>query len=101
MANKEKANKNPEEIQDEEEVYELPYTINLVEPIEWGTETREVLVISRRLKAKDFKGIKATDLRFDDMIRLVSKATGESVKFIEELDGKDFNEASKVVQSFL
>lgn len=99
MAKEKQANQNPEDM--DEEVYELPYTITLQDPIEWGNETRETLVINRRLKAKDFKGIRATDLRFDDMIRLVSKATGESIKFIEELDGKDFNEASKVVQSFL
>lgn len=103
MATKEQKTANPQSPEEEEEkkVYEVPYTINLKVPIEWGEEKRETLVISRRLKAGDFKGMRATDLRYDDMIKLISKVSTESVKFIEELDGADFSFASKVVESFL
>lgn len=99
MANKEQANQNPEE--KEEVNYELPYTLNLQEPIEWGKETRTTVVVNRRLKAKDFKGIVASNIRFDDMMRLISKVSGEPIAFIEELDAADLFELSKVVQSFL
>lgn len=106
MASKRTANQNQEETTeevDETEVeqYDLPHTIQLTEPITWGSETRETLVIQRRLKAKDFKGMRATDLRYDDMLRLISKASGEPITFIEELDAKDMGKASKVIQSFL
>jgi hypothetical protein len=105
MASKRAANQNQEEITEEvdgiEEQYDLPHTISLVEPIKWGDETRETLVIQRRLKAKDFKGMRATDLRYDDMLRLISKASGEPITFVEELDAKDMGKASKVIQSFL
>lgn len=84
-----------------QEEYELPFTIKLLEPIEWGSETKEVLVISRRLKAKDFKGMRATDMKFDDSLKLISKASGESISFIEEMDAGDFMVAQQVVQSFL
>lgn len=106
MVNKKAANQNQEETTEEvdgieEEQYDLPHTIQLVEPIVWGSETRETLVIQRRLKAKDFKGMRATDLRYDDMLRLISKASGEPIAFVEELDAKDMGKASKVIQSFL
>lgn len=100
MADKELANQNPEE-NVEQKVYDIPHTMNLTVPVEWGEETRTSIVINRRLKARDFKGIKASDIRFDDMMKLVSKVTGESISFIEELDAADLFEASQVVQSFL
>jgi len=99
MAN-EQANKN-QEGNEEVKVYEIPHTIELIVPVQWGDETISTIVINRRLKAKDFKGIKASDIRFDDMMKLVSRVTGESIKFIEELDAADLFEASQVVQSFL
>jgi len=101
MAKEKSANQIQKENEEEIKIYELPYTINLRVSVSWGDETRTTLVIQRRLKAKDFKGIKASDLKFDDMIRMISKVSGESISFIEELDGADLFEASNVVQSFL
>jgi len=98
MAKQEQANKNQEEMQ---ESYEIPHTINLEVPVKWGEETRTTIVVNRRMKAKDFKGIKASDIRFDDMMKLISKVTGEPVAFIEELDASDLFSASQVIQSFL
>lgn len=85
----------------EEFSYSLPHTIELTIPIKWGSETRSTIVVSRRLKAKDFKGIKASDIRFDDMMKLISRVTSEPIAFIEELDATDLFNASQVVQSFL
>jgi len=79
----------------------LPFTIKLTVPINWGSETRSTIVVNRRLQAKDFKGIKASDIRFDDMMKLISRVTGEPIAFIEELDATDLFNASQVVQSFL
>jgi hypothetical protein len=100
MARNESANKNQEENEDTTE-FDIPYTINLKTPIVWGEETRTTIVINRRLKAKDFKGIRASDIRFDDMMKLVSRVTAEPIKFIEEMDAADLFEATQVVQSFL
>lgn len=101
MAKQKEANQSQEESAVEQKVYELPYTIELKEPVQWGEETRTTIVVTRRLKAKDFKGIKASDIRFDDMMKLISRVTGEPIAFIEELDAADLFEASQVVQSFL
>lgn len=100
MANEEQANKNQEE-NEEEKVYDLPHTMELTIPVKWGEESRTSLVVNRRLKAKDFKGIKASDIRFDDMMKLISKVSGESIKFVEEMDAADLFQASQIVQSFL
>lgn len=98
MANTQ-ANQNPEE--NEEVSYEIPHTILLTEPVTWGKEDITHIVINRRLKAKDFKGIRASDIRFDDMMKLISHVSGNSISFIEELDAADLFRASQVVQSFL
>jgi len=101
MAKQKEANQNQEESAEERKVYDLPHTIELTIPVKWGEETRTTLVVNRRMQAKDFKGIKASDIRFDDMMKLISRVTGESIAFIEELDAADLFEASQVVQSFL
>jgi len=97
MANEVSA-KNFKQIENE---VELPFTLTLREPITWGTETRETVVITKRLKAKDFKGMRGSDMSFTDQISLISQATVEPVAFIEELDAGDFMVLSNVINSFL
>lgn len=101
MANEETANINPTIDESSVKIFVLPHVLTLAEPIKWGEEIRKTLTINRRLKAKDFKGIKASDIRFDDMMKLISKVSGEPIAFIEELDASDLLNASEVVQSFL
>jgi len=105
MANNQASTNPPhaDEFSAEVASFTLPHTIVLTIPIQWEKEEspRDTLTINRRLKAKDFKGIKASDIRFDDMMKLISKVSGESVSFIEELDAADLLKASEVVQSFL
>lgn len=88
---------------EEKMTIELPHVMDLEVPISWGKEEepRTSITINRRLKAKDFKGMIANKMKFDDMIRLISKVTGEPMAFIEELDAADMMKASEVVNSFL
>jgi len=80
---------------------ELPFTLTLREPIEWGSETRETIVITKRLKAKHFKGMRGSDMSFTDQISLISQATVEPFALIEEIDAGDFMVLSNVINSFL
>jgi len=80
---------------------ELPHKITLKNPIEWGDGKIETLEIKRPLKAKDFKGIQAAGITFDDMIRLCSKITGEEQAKIEDLDAADFFQVVEVLNHFL
>jgi len=83
---------------------DIPCEIPLQFPIQWGKgedKLRETVTVTRRLKAKDFKGIRPNDIRFDDMQKLMSKVTGESRAFIEELDSQDMFELTNVINYFL
>lgn len=84
-----------------EEQFQIPYTLKLAHPIQYGERNVEELVFNRRLKAKDFKGIVSTNIKFDDMMSLIARITGESRSLIEEMDSEDFMGASEVVNSFL
>lgn len=89
---------------DQEMEIQVPKEIVLKFPFDWGKENPEKvssITVRRRLKAKDFKGIKAGEIRFDDMIKLISRMTGESTAKIEELDSADMMEFVEVVNSFL
>jgi hypothetical protein len=79
----------------------VPYTLDLKFPFKYGEREVTSLTFPRRLKAKDFKGIAVSDIRFDDMARILARITGESSALIEELDGEDLMTAVGVVNSFL
>ena len=89
--------------QDEEgRMFDLPYEIRLESPISWGKgETRDTITVQRSLKAKDFKGIKANEIVMDDMLKMVSRITGEPQALIEELEARDLFKVIEVVNSFL
>lgn len=82
-------------------IIKLPYVITLKYPVGRGSELISELVIERRLKAKDFKGIQANNITFDDMLRLLSRLTAQPLSVIEELDSIDLYEAIEVLSSFL
>jgi len=94
---------NAESINEERKQFDIPHEIKLSVPVKWGKDEEEVssITVIRRLKAGDFKGIQANSIKFDDMIKLASKITGESRTFIEEMDSMDFFELSEVLNSFL
>jgi len=86
----------------ESKVYEIPYTLKLKFPFQWGErETKSELIFSRRAKAKDFKGIQTSKIKMDDMMTLLSRMTGESPAVIDELDSQDLFAATEVLNSFL
>ncbi len=86
----------------EEKKYEIPYTLKLAYPVQWGKdETKSELVFARRPKAKDYKNINPSNIRMSDMISLLAKLTGEPVSMVEELDAQDLFAATEVINSFL
>lgn len=85
----------------EVKVVKLPHVITLKYPINRGSEQITELVIERRLKAKDFKGVQASNISFDDMLRLLSRLTAQPMSNIEELDSTDMYAAMEVLSSFL
>jgi hypothetical protein len=86
----------------QEEKYPLPYDLKLKEPIKWGkNETREVLTVQRRLKAKDFKGIPAQNMQMDHFLKMLSRITGEPMALIDELGVEDLFDAVDIINSFL
>lgn len=85
------------------EPIQVPHTISLDFPIQWGkdAEPRLSITVNRRLITKDFKGINTQEIKFDDMMHMASKITGEPLAFIEALDATDFLKITAVIQSFL
>jgi len=80
----------------------IPHTISLLYPFDWTKEEKVTeITFERRLKAKDFKNIKASDITFNDMMVLISKASNEPIRKIEELDSEDLFQCVEVVNSFL
>ena len=59
------------------------------------------LVAERRLKAGDFRGIKSTEIKFDDMLTLISRLFAVPMSVVNELDAEDMMAASGVINSFL
>ena len=82
--------------------YQEGHVVKLDFPVSRGNEEPfNELKIERRLKAKDFKGIQAQSIRFDDMLKLISRMTGQAVSLVEELDASDMMKFVEVVNSFL
>lgn len=86
----------------EEKTFEIPYTVKLDYPFTYGKDREVVeIVFNRRLKAKDFKGINLKEIKFDEMMKLISKTTGEFSAVIEEIDSSDLMKCVEVINSFL
>lgn len=84
--------------------YQIPYSLKLQKPIEWGKDKDPVgeLVFKRELKAGDLKNIPAgNEMKIGHLMGIISKMTGQPLSFIEELSGPDLFKAIEVVNSFL
>lgn len=75
-------------------------TIKLDYPVKHGEDTISELVFDRRPKAKDFKGLSAGNMSFDETWLLVSRLTAVPVPVINELDISDAAKVMKGVASF-
>lgn len=76
-------------------------SLTLKYPIQHGSETITELVAERRLKAKDFRGIKSTEIKFDDMLTLIGRLFAVPDSVVNELDACDMQKANELVSSFL
>lgn len=76
-------------------------TVVLKHPVTFGTDTIKVLEFKRRLKARDFFGMRIGRMLFDDYVMLISRGTNTPAPVVEELDADDFTSACVVVDSFL
>jgi hypothetical protein len=76
-------------------------TVKLEFPIEHAGETISSLTVTHRLRAADFRGIVAENMKFDDMMTLVSRLFGVPATVVDKLDSVDFFACSKVVNDFL
>lgn len=95
-------NAESRENSDERKTFDIPHTIKLEYPFDWGKdESVTEIIVERRLRAGDFKGISANDLKFDDMMKLAAKVTGQSRSFIEATDSIDFFKLTEVINTFL
>lgn len=76
-------------------------TVVLKHPVTFGTEVYKVLEFRRRLKARDFYGIRIGGMKFDDYVTLISRAVNIPTPILEEMDAEDFQSACLVADSFL
>ena len=79
----------------------LPIVVKLKYPVKWGQENVDSIKFDRRLKAKDMKGIPASKIQFEHMIKLLAKLTGIAETMLDEIDGEDIMTVMEVVQGFL
>lgn len=86
---------NPEKVVLELKVVKLDF------PVESGSETISELRMSRRLRAGDFRGIRTDEIKFDDMLLLVSRLFGVPTSVVDKLDSTDFFKCTEIVNSFL
>lgn len=85
----------------EKEEIVLPYSIQLKYPLKFGDAELKELVVERRLRAGDYKGIPASGLKYDDIQRLISRMVGQPVSTIEKLDSLDMFTCVEVLDNFL
>lgn len=78
-----------------------PIKVQLDYPITHGTDTIAEFVCERRLKAKDFKGIKSNEIKFDDMLVLIRRVFAQPDSVVSELDASDMFKCSEVINGFL
>ena len=83
----------------------FPIKVELLYPVKKGKGENEVefteFEIGRRLQAKDLTGIAASNMSFDDTMKLISRLTGQPRSNIELLDGKDMLKFTEIINYFL
>lgn len=77
-----------------------PIVVQLKHPVHHGSEEITEMKAERRLQAKDFRGIKSTELRFDDMLTMISRLFAVPPSVVNELDVEDMMSAAEVVNGF-
>lgn len=81
-----------------------PITIPLKHPVEFGQRTVSEFVIKRRLKGKDFRGVRmGSDGSFDmgAFMDLAASLVEEPPSLIDALDAEDLMEVIDVVSGFM
>ena len=78
----------------------LPIVVKLEYPVQHGTEEITELKTERRLQAKDFRGIKSTEIMFDDMLKMISRLFAVPPSVVNELDVVDMMAAGEVINGF-
>jgi hypothetical protein len=80
----------------------LPYTLELADPVSYGSKEIKELVFRNRLKIKDMGAMVIGEQpTLDQFIRPISKMTGELEAVIEELSPADYFAALAIVSPFL
>lgn len=74
-------------------------TVNLSEPVEWGSETIEKLVL-RRPKAKDIEHI-SSNPTMKELLSVAQKCARVPKRVIDELDGEDAMSVTDAIADFL
>jgi hypothetical protein len=77
-----------------------PVVVQLQHPVMHGTEEVRELRAERRLKASDFRGIKSTEIMFDDMLTMIGRLFAIPPSVVNELDVEDMMAAGEVINSF-
>lgn len=85
-----------------EKEYQLPFTLELSEPVRIGNaEPITSITISRKPKVKDLEGISDSLSSFDKSSKMLSRLTGLLPTVISELELSDFIKLDEVIGYFL
>lgn len=77
-----------------------PIVIKLTVPLTHGAETITELCITRRPTAGDLRGVKISELTFDDIITVASRLVALPPSELNTMDLSDFTELSGVIGAF-
>ena len=77
-----------------------PIVIKLTVPLTHGAETITELRITRRPTAGDLRGVKISELTFDDIITVASRLVALPPSVLNTMDLSDFTELSGVIGAF-
>lgn len=83
------------------EEMEFPIKIGLRHPLEHGNEEIREIVFKRPLKVKDLKGVRITNLAFDDFALVIGRLANLPASVIEQMEIADFAAVMEVVSGFL
>lgn len=82
--------------------FALPHVVHLKYPIQIGeTETISEITFTRRLVAKDLKGIPADGMTLDHIVLMLARLIGKPVAVVELIDATDLVSVTEVITSFL
>ena len=77
-----------------------PIVIKLTVPLTHGAETITELRSTRRPTAGDLRGVKISELTFDDIITVASRLVALPPSVLNTMDLSDFTELSGVIGAF-